>query len=333
MPSRPRGIGGWIKLHSAMADPKVVRFASLHRSGRGIWIISILIANGLAAALVVWILSGGVSPEADRRPASQISRETQNHADESLSWGGGIMQAWRRFSVHLDEILRAQRSVQTLQAQVQALETQQAAKVFADRAGQVQLQLPQAQAARLIQTGSPVGITGKDFPTSQHPLTHTDLLDEQDDRQSGKVNTERPVLLPVGVKDYTPAQLLTLALSYLQAHAYEKAATLLTHLLTEPAFEAYRQPRNYLLMGLAWYHLENFKLADTAFSEALRLSEDAPSVSALGAEAKLWRALVASRLRKNMQAQFWLSEIADQAPRSRSMTLINPTRAETSDDS
>ncbi len=138
---------------------------------------------------------------------------------------------------------------------------------------------------------------------------------------------------------YTPpelssAQLLTLAVSYFKAREDEKAAVIL-HRLTESDDQTFRSPKVLTMAGVAWYRLDNFKLADEYFGRVLQTeaqaSEETASYTEPGkedalryqAQARLWRGLVALKLGKETKAQFWFRELVDHHPHSTEANWVN----------
>jgi tetratricopeptide (TPR) repeat protein len=121
----------------------------------------------------------------------------------------------------------------------------------------------------------------------------------------------------------TPAQLYTLAVSYFRAGEDEKAAVILTFLTDmEDASHAFRTSKNYVMTGVAWYHLDNYQLADQYFEQALKTNEGGEAVR-YQAQARLWKALVSQKAGKKMKAQFWLRELVDHHPHSPEASWVN----------
>ncbi len=120
-----------------------------------------------------------------------------------------------------------------------------------------------------------------------------------------------------------PSQLYTLAVSYFKAREDEKAAVILSY-LTDPEndHEVYRTPQNHLMTGVAWYRLENFELADFYLDKVVKTPETSENVQHI-AQSRLWKAIVAKRLKKHSQSQFWLRELVDYHPFSTEASWIN----------
>ncbi len=119
-----------------------------------------------------------------------------------------------------------------------------------------------------------------------------------------------------------PAQLHVLAITYFKAKDYERAAVLLTHLLTQEATKEYRNARNYLLAGVSWYRLDHVKHADYYFGKTLEEAGEAENLK-FHAQARLWRAIVAKGTGKATEAQTWLTELVDYHPNSKETAWVN----------
>jgi hypothetical protein len=119
-----------------------------------------------------------------------------------------------------------------------------------------------------------------------------------------------------------PSQLYTLALAYVVARDDEKAAVLLTLLTGQEGKATYKTAKDYLMTGVVWYRIENLLLADYYFDQVLKLPETELSIQSQ-AQARLWKAIVAEKLQKNIKAQFWLKELVDHHPNSVEANWVN----------
>jgi regulator of replication initiation timing len=119
-----------------------------------------------------------------------------------------------------------------------------------------------------------------------------------------------------------PAQLYTLGISYFKAREDEKAAVIFTFLTGMDDNDAFKNPRNFLLTGIAWYRLDNFATADRYFDRVLKAPETPENLQTL-AHVRLWKALVANRTDKHVKSQFWLTELIDHHPLSIEATWVN----------
>ena len=82
-------------------------------------------------------------------------------------------------------------------------------------------------------------------------------------RLLGSFTYQVPMHLPV-------AQLYALGTLYLKTNEDEKAAAIFTSLVEMEEAQEYRTPRNLLATAVAWYRLDNFRLADSYFDEVLK---------------------------------------------------------------
>ncbi len=119
-----------------------------------------------------------------------------------------------------------------------------------------------------------------------------------------------------------PSQLYSLGEAYLQANEDEKAAVIFTSLTGLEENEVYRTAKNFLITGIAWYRIDNFVLANAYFDEVLKAPER-PDTIQYQAQARLWNALVARRLHKEIKTQFWLKELVDHHPHSIEARWVN----------
>ncbi|MGE0616636.1 MAG: hypothetical protein AB7P04_13460 [Bacteriovoracia bacterium] len=120
-----------------------------------------------------------------------------------------------------------------------------------------------------------------------------------------------------------PAQMFTLAVSYMKAKEDEKAAVLLTFLTGMEENESFRTAKYYLMTGVAWYRLSHFKLADQYFEKALASGPKEKKALSYVAHARLWRALTAERLGQHTIAQNWLKDLIDHHPHSTEAAWVN----------
>lgn len=124
-----------------------------------------------------------------------------------------------------------------------------------------------------------------------------------------------------------PHQLYTLGIGYLKAGEYEKSAVIFTFLTGQQNSDVYKTARDYVLTGMSWYRVEQYKLADAYFEKALKLVPSAENLKEL-AQARLWRALVAKRTKQESQTQAWLKDLVDHHPHSTEAAWVNPQEAE-----
>jgi len=120
-----------------------------------------------------------------------------------------------------------------------------------------------------------------------------------------------------------PEQLHALGVGYFKSKDYEKAAVIFTFLTEMEGDASYRTADNFLMTGVAWYHLENYKLSDTYFDRVL---QELPSKENAQArvQAKVWHALAANRQKNFGQAQKWLKETLENHPQTQEARWIDP---------
>ncbi|MBI3535284.1 MAG: hypothetical protein HY072_07345 [Deltaproteobacteria bacterium] len=123
-------------------------------------------------------------------------------------------------------------------------------------------------------------------------------------------------------KNLLPQQLYTLGVSYFKAHEDEKAAVIFTLLTGLKDNDAYQNPKDLIMTGISWYRLDHFKLADAYFEKILQFKES-PENLPYHAQARLWKALVAHRMKKPVKAQYWLLDLVDHHPRAPETAWVN----------
>jgi len=119
-----------------------------------------------------------------------------------------------------------------------------------------------------------------------------------------------------------PSELYTLGLTYFKAKEDEKAAVIFTVLTDSEGDGAYKNAKNYVMAGVAWYRIDNFEMADRYFSKALS-GEDLAENLPYRAQARLWRGLVAEKLKKHSESQKWLRDLVDHHPHSTEAAWVN----------
>jgi tetratricopeptide (TPR) repeat protein len=119
-----------------------------------------------------------------------------------------------------------------------------------------------------------------------------------------------------------PSQLYTLGVTYFKAHEDEKAGVIFSFLTGLEDNSAFRNARNYVMTGVAWYRLNNYEMADHYFDLALQQPDDSENVR-YQAQARLWRSLIAQHAGKKTEAQYWLKDLLDHHPHSREAAWVN----------
>jgi tetratricopeptide (TPR) repeat protein len=124
-----------------------------------------------------------------------------------------------------------------------------------------------------------------------------------------------------------PAQLYTLGVSYFRAREYEKSAVIFTYLTGGVEHDAFQKPQNFLLTGITWYELDNYRLAKNFLDRVLEFPATQENLP-YHAQARLWQALVAKQMGQNLESQIWLRELIDHHPRSLETQWINATESD-----
>ena len=203
-----------------------------------------------------------------------------------------VREAWQSVGDKMDRLKRAEEEVQrislenaNLRFQLESQEFDCQARLSSKRTNEIGMQLGK-------DTGSPLG------------------------RTLAAINYRPPTHL-------LPSQLYTLALSYFKAHEDEKAAVILSFLSNLDEEVEYRNAKNLLMTGVAWYRVQNYELADLFFDRVLSGKQTADN-STYHAQARLWRGLVASRKGNASQAQAYLRQLIEHHPHSMEARWVNP---------
>lgn len=149
------------------------------------------------------------------------------------------------------------------------------------------------------------------FERKLHPQTGSSV-----GRTLAAVNYQIPEQL-------APDQLYVLGVSYFKAGENEKAAAILTFLTNLDSNANYKNPRDWLMTGVAWYRLDNFEAAGPYFDKVIKNAGKEEDTQTYHAQALLWKALIAERTGKRMKAQFWMRELLDHHPYSREAAWVN----------
>ncbi len=120
-----------------------------------------------------------------------------------------------------------------------------------------------------------------------------------------------------------PDQVQALGVSYFKAKDFEKAVAIFSFLTGMEDNTSFQTPDNFLMTGIAWYQLENYKVADQYFDRVLKTAVGTDTAK-LAIQAKVWKALVAQRQKNYRQAQVWLDQTIDLHPQSEEARWINP---------
>ncbi len=117
-----------------------------------------------------------------------------------------------------------------------------------------------------------------------------------------------------------PHQLYALAVGYVRKNENQQAAAILTRLVELKEDKSYKRPEVYLLAGVAWFRLENWKMAETFFDKAMSGSSDSMQVHR---QAKVWRALLLKRTGQEHLAQKIMIDLIAKSPHSSEAKWIN----------
>lgn len=175
-----------------------------------------------------------------------------------------------------------------------------------------------------------VALLEKDVTLSEGARTERDLaalnktLEEKLDHEAGSTLavTEENIDYEVP-KKISPAGLYTLALGYFRKKDFEKVVVLLDHLMTLKEDQQYVRGENYLMSGIAWYHLKNYKVATQQINQAKKYSDGA---SKTHRSAVLWEALVSQAQGEAKVTQGKLLKFVELYPHSEEAMLINGNR-------
>lgn len=124
-------------------------------------------------------------------------------------------------------------------------------------------------------------------------------------------------------RNLMPAQLHELALHYFRSGEDEKASVLLNFLTGLESDTRFRTPTDFLLTGISWYRLENYKRADSCFDKAMN-APGARADRAIQSQLRLWKALTAERMNQHRLAQRWLWNLFNYDPHAREAAWVNP---------
>lgn len=204
-------------------------------------------------------------------------------------------EAWFRIQARVTELKQAEETTAMLRLEVLHLKEL----------------LESAQFSCHSQTGEAV--------TKYNSLRLTKETGTKIGRTLASINYKPPSMLP--------SQLYTLGVSYLRAHEDEKVAVIFSTLTGLEETDNYKNAKNYLIAGLAWYRLENYLLADHYFDKVLKQPEGPESIQ-FQAQSRLWKALVAKKFGKDIKSQYWLHELLDHHPHSQEASWINHLSAE-----
>jgi tetratricopeptide (TPR) repeat protein len=117
-----------------------------------------------------------------------------------------------------------------------------------------------------------------------------------------------------------PHQLYALAVGYIRKNENQQAAAILTRLVDLKEDRSYKRPEVYMLTGVAWFRLENWKLAEIFIQKAIDGSSDRMQVHR---QAKVWRALLLQKIGREKEAQRVMVDLIAKSPHSSEAKWIN----------
>lgn len=117
-----------------------------------------------------------------------------------------------------------------------------------------------------------------------------------------------------------PHQIYALAVGYLRKEENEPAAVLLTNLIEMQEDKSFQRPEVYLLTAVAWYRLNNWKLANHYTELSLKTGKPNTQVYR---QALIWKALSESKLNHHQEAQKILTTIVGNYPHAEETKWIN----------
>jgi tetratricopeptide (TPR) repeat protein len=147
-------------------------------------------------------------------------------------------------------------------------------------------------------------------------LGHT--LQEETGSKTGRTLATLSYAVP---NSLPPEQLYTLGIAYLKSDELEKSVAIFTHLYNLKDHAEYHTSKILLLLGVTWYNLENYSMADSYFSQILK--EKKPEELASFTQARLWKAVIAQQFHKSVKAQFWLHQLIENDPQSREAQWVS----------
>ncbi len=124
-----------------------------------------------------------------------------------------------------------------------------------------------------------------------------------------------------------PDQLHALGVSYFKVKDDEKAAVILNFLTELEDDKSFKTAPNYLMAGVSFYRLDNFKMAQDYFNKIENLTESDEDTVKAKRQASYWKALVADRMKDHRTAQKMILENLEKDPHTNEARWVNPTAA------
>ena len=120
------------------------------------------------------------------------------------------------------------------------------------------------------------------------------------------------------------AGLHALALGYFRKQEYAKSVVLFDHLVNLKEDPQFKTAENYLMAGIAWYHLKNYKEAHNQVDQALKASSTTHSVHR---SALMWDAMITKAEGNPKETQAKLLKFIELYPHSEEAKWINTRRS------
>ncbi len=118
-------------------------------------------------------------------------------------------------------------------------------------------------------------------------------------------------------------ELYALALGYFRKNEYEQAAVIFTQLIHQKDDTTFARPENFLMCGISWYKLKEFRLASEDFSRAKKLTSPDDWIFRT---ASLWGAFLYEGEGKTQEAQNALVSMVEKFPHSEEVDWVNRNR-------
>jgi len=126
-----------------------------------------------------------------------------------------------------------------------------------------------------------------------------------------------------------PEQLHALGVSYFKVKDDEKAAVIMNFLTEMDDDKSFKTASNYLMAGIAFYRLDNFKNAKAYFEKIGNLTETDAETMKAKRQASYWKALVADRMKDSRTAQRLIPESPEKNPNTNEARRVNPNGMKT----
>ena len=103
----------------------------------------------------------------------------------------------------------------------------------------------------------------------------------------------------------------------------EKAVSIFSFLTELDSDNTYRTAEMYLLTAISWYRLDNFKNSSEYLDRVLGGTPGKEQERHI-IQAKLWKALVAKKLKNRSDIEKWIQSTVESHPHSKEARWVNP---------